>query len=58
VEPPLAAPIIVKILTGIPESEFDNLKWINKPRWQDFRADIGRMAEAMLMAHELYAHGD
>jgi predicted nucleotidyltransferase component of viral defense system len=41
-------PLVCEILSGIPESEFDNLKWISKPRWEAFRADIGRMAESML----------
>jgi predicted nucleotidyltransferase component of viral defense system len=41
-------PLVCEIITGIPEGEFDSLKWVNKPRWQDFRADIDRMAEAML----------
>jgi predicted nucleotidyltransferase component of viral defense system len=41
-------PLVCEIITGIPEDEFDNLKWINKPLWQNFRADIDRMAEAML----------
>jgi hypothetical protein len=44
----IEVPLVCEIITGIPEGEFDNLKWINKPRWEDFRADIARMAEAML----------
>jgi predicted nucleotidyltransferase component of viral defense system len=41
-------PQICEIMSGIPESEFDSLKWIDKPRLRDFRADIDRMVEAML----------
>jgi predicted nucleotidyltransferase component of viral defense system len=41
-------PLVCEIITGIPEDEFDGLKWIRKPLWQDFRADIVRMAEEML----------
>jgi predicted nucleotidyltransferase component of viral defense system len=44
----IEVPLVCEIITGMPESEFDDLKWVNKPRWQDFQADIGRMAEAML----------
>jgi hypothetical protein len=44
----IEVPQVCEIISGIPEGEFDNLKWINKPRWRDFRADIGRMTEAML----------
>ncbi|MDR2110562.1 MAG: nucleotidyl transferase AbiEii/AbiGii toxin family protein, partial [Spirochaetaceae bacterium] len=44
----IEVPLICEILSGIPESEFDSLKWIGKPLWQDFRADIVRMTETML----------
>jgi hypothetical protein len=43
-------PLVCEIITGMPEGEFDGLKWINKPRWGDFRADVARMAEDMLGA--------
>jgi predicted nucleotidyltransferase component of viral defense system len=44
----IEVPLVCEIISGIPENEFNNLKWINKPRWQDFRADIIRMTEVML----------
>ncbi|MDR2304298.1 MAG: nucleotidyl transferase AbiEii/AbiGii toxin family protein [Treponema sp.] len=45
-------PLACEIIAGIPEGEFEALQWISKPRWQDFRADIDRMAEDMLNAGE------
>jgi predicted nucleotidyltransferase component of viral defense system len=42
------APLVCEIFTGMPEGEFDGIKWISKPLWEDFRADILRMAEDML----------
>jgi predicted nucleotidyltransferase component of viral defense system len=47
----IGIPVVCEILKGIPETEFDCLKWIKKPLWQDFRSDIDRMAEAMLSAY-------
>jgi predicted nucleotidyltransferase component of viral defense system len=44
----IEVPLVCEIISGLPESEFDGLKWIHKPRWQDFHADIVRMAEDML----------
>jgi predicted nucleotidyltransferase component of viral defense system len=41
-------PLVCEIITGIPEDEFEALRWINKPLWQDFRRDLGRMVEDML----------
>jgi hypothetical protein len=44
----IEVPLIGEILSGIPEGEFDKLQWVRKPRWQEFRADIDRMIEAIL----------
>jgi predicted nucleotidyltransferase component of viral defense system len=44
----IEVPLVCEIITGIPEDEFDSLKWIRKPHWRDFRADIGRMVGEML----------
>ncbi|MCL1945851.1 MAG: nucleotidyl transferase AbiEii/AbiGii toxin family protein [Chitinivibrionia bacterium] len=32
--------LICDILKKIPQSEFDNIRWINKPNWEHFREDI------------------
>ena len=32
--------VISDILKKIPQSEFDNIRWINKPLWEQFRKDI------------------
>jgi hypothetical protein len=39
---------IAEILTGIPQSEFESITWINKPDWQLFRDDIDRIVYVML----------
>jgi predicted nucleotidyltransferase component of viral defense system len=41
-------PLVCEIITGIPEYEFNGIKWINETHFQDFRTDIIRMAEDML----------
>ncbi|MDR1143356.1 MAG: nucleotidyl transferase AbiEii/AbiGii toxin family protein [Spirochaetaceae bacterium] len=41
-------PQVCEIISGMPEGEFDNIRWTNKPRWPDFCADIARMTEDML----------
>jgi predicted nucleotidyltransferase component of viral defense system len=37
------APVICDILQGMPRQEFEDLNWIKKPDWQEFRADIDKI---------------
>ncbi|GAB6392749.1 MAG: nucleotidyl transferase AbiEii/AbiGii toxin family protein [Treponematales bacterium] len=43
-------PIITEILSGVPESEFEKIVWVEKPSWQVFRGDIARITQDMLLA--------
>jgi hypothetical protein len=44
----LEIPIICEILTGMPESEFETINWIEKPEWHIFRNDINRIVFDMM----------
>jgi len=37
-----------EILTGIPRNEFETIAWIQKPDWNEFYADINKIAFDML----------
>ena len=39
---------ISEILTGMPRSEFEAIAWVNKPDWNQFQEDIGKIAFDML----------
>ena len=39
---------VSEILTGMPQSEFETIAWINKPEWDVFREDTGKIAFDML----------
>ena len=42
------APLAAEILTGMPFADFNTVKWISKPDWENFRSDIATIAEQML----------
>jgi hypothetical protein len=44
---------IGEILTTMPQSEFENLAWIKKPAWEEFRADIDRIVYEMMSGENL-----
>jgi hypothetical protein len=44
---------IGEILTSMPQSEFENIAWIKKPAWEEFRADIDRIVYEMMSGEEL-----
>jgi len=39
---------ISEILTGMPQSEFETIAWVKKPRWDTFREDINRIVFDMI----------
>jgi len=39
---------ISEILTGMPQSEFETIAWVKKPRWDEFRDDINRIVFDMM----------
>jgi len=39
---------IFKILTGMPQSEFETIAWTKKPTWAEFRSDIERIVMDMI----------
>ena len=39
---------ISDILTGMPQSKFDTITWVNKPDWEEFRNDINRIVFDMI----------
>jgi predicted nucleotidyltransferase component of viral defense system len=39
----LEIPVITEILQGMPHQEFEDLNWIKKPNWQEFRKDIDKI---------------
>ncbi|MEI6387968.1 MAG: nucleotidyl transferase AbiEii/AbiGii toxin family protein [Spirochaetota bacterium] len=40
----LEAPLAVEILLGMPESEFQSVRWNKAPSWKDFQADLSVIA--------------
>ncbi|MCL2044503.1 MAG: nucleotidyl transferase AbiEii/AbiGii toxin family protein [Treponema sp.] len=45
----LEIPVICDILHGIPESEFDTIAWVKKPSWEEFKNDIDRLINEILI---------
>ena len=39
---------ITEILSGIPQSEFETIAWVQKPDWEMFRSDIDRIVYKMI----------
>jgi len=39
---------ISEILLGMPQSEFETIKWIHKPSWETFQNDINRIVYEMI----------
>ena len=39
---------VAQILTGMPQSEFEKIAWVRKTPWDEFRADIEKIAFDML----------
>jgi predicted nucleotidyltransferase component of viral defense system len=39
---------ICEILTGMPQSEFETIAWVDKPDWEVFRSDINRIVFDMM----------
>ncbi|GHS90955.1 hypothetical protein FACS1894139_04930 [Planctomycetales bacterium] len=40
--------MVTNIIKSLPQNLFDNLRWITKPDWQDFTADLDRIVRQML----------
>ena len=43
---------VSKILTGIPRDEFDKIAWVKKTEWDEFKADVDRIAFEVLGGSE------
>jgi hypothetical protein len=41
-------PVISEILQGMPENALDEVAWVSKPDWQEFRADIDKIVYDMI----------
>jgi hypothetical protein len=44
----LEIPLICEIIQGMPQSEFETIKWVKKPGWQTFHDDIERIVLDMM----------
>jgi hypothetical protein len=44
----LEIPVICEIIKGMPQDEFDRVKWTQKPTWSAFSADIDRIVFEMI----------
>ncbi len=42
------APLAAEILTGMPEDDFNAVKWVERPDWAQFRSEIASIAEQLL----------
>ena len=40
--------VICEILKSMPEKEFDNINWIEKPDWKTFSDDIDKIVLDMI----------